>query len=233
MPTVTGSEIPTGDEVTWYLGEDITAEDVGTGDASETEFELDYQAMDYKETIKLDGVAKVRGTDYTVDYTGGTGGVTKITFTTPPGASVAITADYTRAIEFAASSDASIDFEHDTIERTVYGSTTKLKKTGAGSVSAKLTDVLVDGEILGQFVGTTTADSPESGKTKFEWSGSQPLNISWVLGRVIRSSTVELLIYLENVKIKSGSLGLATDDFFEAAMEWEIDDFELVYDTPT
>jgi hypothetical protein len=233
MPTVTGSEIPTGDEVTWYLGEDITAEDVGTGDGIETVFELDYQAMDYKETIKVDGVAKTRGTDYTVDYTGGTGGVTKITFNTAPGDTLAITADYTKAIEFAASSDANIDFEHDTIERTVHGSTTKLKKTGAGSASAKLTDVLVDGEILSNFVGTTTADSPETGKTKFEWSAAQPATVPWVLGRVIRSSTVELLIYLENVKIKSGSLAHPADDFFETAMEWEIDDFELVYDTPT
>jgi hypothetical protein len=233
MPEVTGSEIPSGDEQTWYLGVAVTAEAVGTGDGSTKDYELDYQSMDYKETIKLDGVAKTRGTDYTVDYTGGTGGVTKITFATAPGAGVVITADYTRAIEFAASSDAEIDFEHETLERSVHGSVTKLKKTGSGSATAKLTDVMVDGDKLMRFVGTATDDNPATGKTKYEWSAANPKTVPWVLGRVLRSSAVVLLVYLENVCISSGAIAMPTDDFFTNEMEWEIDDFELVYDTPT
>ncbi|MCK5432939.1 MAG: hypothetical protein KAJ03_09355, partial [Gammaproteobacteria bacterium] len=171
MTTVTGGTIPTGDEVTWYLGEAVTLEAVGTGDTIETVFDLAYQSMDYKETVYLDAVLQVRDTDYTVSYTGGTGGVTQITFAAAPPADP-ITATYTKAVEFAASSGVSIDFSHDTLERTVHGSTTKLTKAGAGAATAALTDVLVDADLLRRFVGSVTTDSPATGKTIFSWAGS-------------------------------------------------------------
>ena len=231
MTTVTGGTIPTGDEVTWYLGEAVTLEAVGTGDTSETVFDLAYQAMDYKETIYLDAVLQVRDTDYTVSYTGGTGGVTQITFASPPPADP-ITATYTKAVEFAASSGVSIDFSHDTLEKTVHGSTTKLTKAGAGAATAALTDVLVDADLLRRFVGSVTTDSPATGKTIFSWAGSGPAIIPWVLGRTLRSSAVVLLTYLENVQITDGTLDYPEDDFSAVEMEWKIDDFELVYDNP-
>ena len=231
MTTVTGGTIPTGDEVTWYLGEAVTLEAVGTGDTIETVYDLDYQAMDYKETIYLDAVLQVRDTDYTVSYTGGTGGVTQITFASAPPADP-ITATYTKAVEFAASSGVSIDFSHDTLERTVHGSTTKLTKAGAGAATAALTDVLVDADLLRRFVGSVTTDSPATGKTIYTWAGSGPAIIPWVLGRTIRSSAVVLLTYLENVQITDGTLDYPEDDFSAVEMEWKIDDFELVYDNP-
>ena len=231
MTTVTGGTIPTGDEVTWYLGEAVTLEAVATGDTIETVFDLDYQAMDYKETIYLDAVLQVRDTDYTVSYTGGTGGVTQITFASAPPADP-ITATYTKAVEFAASSGVSIDFSHDTLERTVHGSTTKLTKAGAGAATAALTDVLVDADLLRRFVGSVTTDSPATGKTIFSWAGSGPAIIPWVLGRTLRSSAVVLLTYLENVQITDGTLDYPEDDFSAVEMEWKIDDFELVYDNP-
>ena len=231
MTTVTGGTIPTGDEVTWYLGEAVTLEAVGTGDTIETVYDLDYQAMDYKETIYLDAVLQVRDTDYTVSYTGGTGGVTQITFAAAPPADP-ITATYTKAVEFAASSGVSIDFSHDTLERTVHGSTTKLTKAGAGAATAALTDVLVDADLLRRFVGSVTTDSPATGKTIFSWAGSGPAIIPWVLGRTLRSSAVVLLTYLENVQITDGTLDYPEDDFSAVEMEWKIDDFELVYDNP-
>ena len=232
MTTVTGGEIPTGDEVTWYLGEAVTLEAVGTGDTIETVYDLDYQAMDYKETIYLDAVLQVRDTDYTVSYTGGTGGVTQITFASPPPADP-ITATYTKAVEFAASSGVSIDFTHDTMERTVHGSTTKITKAGAGAATAALTDVLVDADILRRFVGTVTADTPATGKTEFSWSGAGPLVVPFVLGRTLRSSAVVLLTYLVNAQITDGTLDFPEDDFSAVEMEWKIDNYKLVYDTPS
>jgi len=93
--------------------------------------------------------------------------------------------------------------------------------------------VLVNADKLRRFVGSVTTDSPANGKTKFEWDGSSVATVTWVLGRVLRSSSVVLLVYLENVKISKGSIGIPADDFFEVGMDWEVDDFEMVYDTPT
>lgn len=233
MTTVTGGTIPTGDEVTWYLGEAVTLEAVGTGDSAVTVYDLDFQSMDYKETVYVNAVLQVRDTDYTVSYTGGTGGVTELTFAVAPPTAEAITATYTKAVEFAASSGVSIDFTHDTMERTVHGSTTKLTKAGAGAATAALTDVLVDADILRRFVGTVTADTPATGKTEFSWSGAGPLVVPFVLGRTLRSSTVVLLTYLTNVQITDGTLDFPEDDFSAVEMEWKIDNFKLVYDTPS
>lgn len=65
----------------------VTAEAVGTGDASRTIFYLDYRFIDFSNiTVKLDGTPTEA---YTLSNEEG-----KITFTTAPGEGVAITADY-------------------------------------------------------------------------------------------------------------------------------------------
>lgn len=65
----------------------VTAEAVGTGDGSRTVFYLDHKYIDASSLIvKLDSTPT---SDYTLSSEEG-----KITFTTAPGAGVAITADY-------------------------------------------------------------------------------------------------------------------------------------------
>lgn len=68
----------------------VTAEAVGTGDASETVFQLDhYPVKADSQTIYVNAVEQTEGVDYTlVDATG------VITFASPPGSGLAITADY-------------------------------------------------------------------------------------------------------------------------------------------
>lgn len=69
----------------------ITGENVGTGDGTTTTFTLDYPPVLYhSETIYIDGAAKTRDTDYTIDYETG-----EITFTSAPASGASITADYT------------------------------------------------------------------------------------------------------------------------------------------
>ena len=69
----------------------VNAEAVGTGDASTVAFTLDNNPITPGlQTVKLDGTTKTYPTDYTVAFDTGV-----ITFTTAPGSSVAVTADYT------------------------------------------------------------------------------------------------------------------------------------------
>ena len=69
----------------------ITGEDLGTGDGSNKDFYTDYApVVTESETVYVNGTAKTRGTDYTIDYETG-----KITFGTAPAAGDDVTADYT------------------------------------------------------------------------------------------------------------------------------------------
>jgi hypothetical protein len=169
--------------------------------------------MDYKNVVSVDGVAKTEGIagtpeDYIIDYTGGTGGVSEITFTVAPPDGDAITATYTRFIEFAAASECKVDYDHDVLKRPKYGSLTKLSKVGAGSATAAIKDVMVDADKLRRFVGSVVDDSPVAGKTKFVWSGASPGTVPWVLARVLRSSVPVLLIYLKNLQLSQESSAL-------------------------
>ena len=234
MTIVTSGEtIPTGDEATLYLGVAVTAEDVGTGNGVLTVFELDHQCMDYKNVVSVAGIAQTEGTDYTIDYTGGTDGVSEITFTAAPPDTEAITATYTRAIEFAAASACDVSYSHDKMTRLKYGSKTKLTKIGAGEVDVKITDVLVDADKIRRFVGGVTDDSPVTGKTKFVWSDASPGVVPWVLARTVRSGAVVLLTYLKDLQLMTGALKPDVADFWEHEMNLSADDFEMVYDTPT
>lgn len=65
----------------------VTGEDCGNGDGSTLEFALDHAlVVENSETVYIEGVAKVRGTDYTMDYTGG-----NIQFFVAPGSGAAYT----------------------------------------------------------------------------------------------------------------------------------------------
>lgn len=69
----------------------VTDEAVGTGDNTKKIWDLlNSPVKENSEVVKLDGVPKVRLTDYTMDYAAG-----KIYFFTAPGTDVVITADYT------------------------------------------------------------------------------------------------------------------------------------------
>jgi len=74
------------------LTQDISNENVGTGDGSTTEFPLTYSSvLENSETIYVDGTEQTRNTDYTINYETGV-----ITFTSALANGASITADYTR-----------------------------------------------------------------------------------------------------------------------------------------
>lgn len=74
-------------EMQYFESTDVSAESVGTGDGTETVFNLDnYPVVSTSETIKLDGTAT---SAYSIVYDEG-----EITFDSAPGGGVAVTADY-------------------------------------------------------------------------------------------------------------------------------------------
>ncbi len=76
-----------------FDAKNYTAIAVGIGDGSATAFNLVAKATSGR-TVYVNGVAKTEGTDYTFYAGQGTDGQDKIIFTTAPGNSLPITADY-------------------------------------------------------------------------------------------------------------------------------------------
>ena len=69
----------------------VEDEAVGTGDGIETDFALDHGAVEENsESVTVNAVAQVRGTNYAIDYQAGT-----LQFFTAPGDTLAIVATYT------------------------------------------------------------------------------------------------------------------------------------------
>jgi hypothetical protein len=77
-------------KITIYGGDNTYfTEDLKTGDGTTKSFDLTYEADSPMITVTVDAVAKVEGTDFTVDYAGKT-----INFTTAPASSKAVVIDY-------------------------------------------------------------------------------------------------------------------------------------------
>ena len=73
-----------------YRDYQVTDEAVGTGDGSQTQFQLDKKfIVENTDVIKVGGVTKTRGVDYTINNDTGV-----ITFSSAPGNGLAITATY-------------------------------------------------------------------------------------------------------------------------------------------
>lgn len=83
----------------------VVGELVGTGDGTETKFTLAWKPVKSgTEVVKIDGIAKARGTDYTIDYKTGV-----IIFASAPSNGAAVTVDY--EIDFEGTRGPKIKFD--------------------------------------------------------------------------------------------------------------------------
>jgi len=101
--------------ITWYpvTAVTITAEAVGTGDGTTTDFTLANAPVEVdSEVVYVDGVAQTRDTDYSINYETGV-----ISFVTAPPSGAAITADY----DYAAKGTAITTLDHGTSDAGTWG----------------------------------------------------------------------------------------------------------------
>lgn len=230
--TVDAEKIPTGNEISWYLCSEETAENVGTGDGVEVTFDLDNYAAEYTETIYLDGVAKQRETDYIVTYRPPTKTVTQITFTSPPGNGAAITADYAACPDSKdkalLSQDISVTASQNTIEDDIHGRDQKLKKVTGYDLKVKLSQIYADCELIHKFCGDLETDTPVTGKRKYTYGG--PNKVYLLLGRLTRKDVLKGLYYLWGV---SGlpDLTMGAKDFARLNIgELTVESLEIIED---
>lgn len=101
----------------------VAAEAVGTGNGSQTVFNLDYFPVDITSIkVYLNGLLQVSGYTISNDLTNE---VAKITFSVPPGMGVAVTADYEYYLQVRFDDD---KLSRELVQYRLYNTTIKLKE---------------------------------------------------------------------------------------------------------
>ena len=228
---IDGESVPSGNEIRWYIGEQVSGENIGTGDGIETEFDLLYTAAEYTEEIYVDSQKQEVGTDYTINYRPGTG-KTHISFITPPGSGTTNTANYMKVPhetdEALLSYDFGISNPEDRIEQDIHGENQKLTKSAGYTLKIKLDQVWGNTEKLSKQGGELSENQPVQGVKTWKIGGSKKIPLLY--GRLVRNGEVKMLIFVEGAK---GTLDITMNakEFFKAnSAELTVDSIKVIED---
>ncbi|MBU7015534.1 MAG: hypothetical protein HXS43_11980 [Theionarchaea archaeon] len=226
---IEGKDVDTGNEISWYFADEVTSEDIGTGDGTEVNYEFDGLAAEYTEQVYVNSTLQVRGTDYTIEYRP-TSMKSVITFMDPPGSGAIITAGYAKLPDTddkaLLSQDVQVDPTEEKIEEDVHGRDQKLKKTTGYNLKVTLNQVWGDTELIAKAVGILQQDAPEVGMKT--WTVGLPNKVHLMYGRLIRSGELKKLYYLWGL---SGmpSFTMSAKDFFRAnGGDFTCDEFQVI-----
>jgi len=231
MATIVGSDIPSGDEVKWYMGgaeatlvqEDLT-EVAGvitlgfkaefgsvivvdsSGDPTASMLELTTTGPDV-------AASQATGTEYVKTSAAGTATVTAYYV------DIATTA----LVQIMACKDVSSNLAIDTKETEVHGQTQKLQKTGAATRTASLEEVDYDDNLVGAIFGDLIADSPVVGDTKWTDNLTATKKISALVGMQYQSGVLIKKWFLMGCQVSKIDSTFPTADFYSKSMDFLVD----------
>ena len=240
--TIVGSDIPTGDEVKWYIGgasgTQITAEAL-VADASGN--------IDLGKTAEFGSVFVVDSnddpTEDIIEYQAdGSTAATEALGCEVVGLDVATPADasgntyyaYYVDIETTALSqvmackDVSSSLSIDTKETSVHGQIQKLKKTGAATRTVSLEEVDYNDDLVIAVFGDTHANSPSTGKEKWIDNFTGVKKISALVGKQTVSGVVTKKWFLIGCQVTSLEHNFPTEDYYAKSMEFLVDYMQTV-----
>ena len=227
MATIVGSDIPTGDEVKWYMGgaEATMMQEVLTiaaGDIALTKkaefgsvFVVDADGSPTVTMLELDGASasatQASGTENVT--VGGTGDVTAyyVDIATTP------------LVQVMACKDVSSNLSIDTKETEVHGQTQKLQKTGAATRTASLEEVDYNDTLVGAIFGDLISDSPVTGDKKWTDNFTASKKISALIGMQYQSGVLIKKWYLMGCQVTKIDSSFPTADFYTKSMDFLVD----------
>lgn len=230
MATIVGSDIPTGDEVKWYMGgaeatmvkEDLVESSGKITLSKDAEFGSVV-------TVKSDGSV----TDQMLELnTAGTAegdetlGTKKVQ--TSATGSDTMTAYYvdketTPLVQVMACKDVSSNMGIDTKETEVHGQTQKLQKTGAASRTASLEEVDYNDTLIGAIFGDLIADSPVAADVKWTDNFTSAKKISALIGKQYQSGVLIKKWFLMGCTVSKIDSSFPTADFYAKSMDFLVD----------
>lgn len=229
--TIVGSDIPSGDEVKWYMGgaeaTQITAEalvadasdqitlskkaefgSVFVVDASDdpTVVMLEFQADAVTPSTEASGTNVV-----TVD----TSGTTYYAYY--------VDIETTALVQVMACKDVSSSMDIDTKETEVHGQTQKLKKTGAATRTASLEEVDYNDDFIAALFGDQHTASPAASKKKWTDNFTGTKKISALIGIQTVSGTVTKKWFLIGCQVTKIEHSFPTADYYAKSMDFLVD----------
>ena len=230
MVTIVGSDIPTGDEVKWYIGgaeatliqEDLV-ESSGVITLSKT--------AEFGSVVVVDANGDMTSQMLELD-TAGTGAATEALGTfkvqTSAAGTATVTAYYidietTALVQVMSCKDVSTNLAIDTKETEVHGQTQKLQKTGAAVRTASLEEVTYDDVLIGVVFGDYIADSPVAGDFKWTDNHTATKKISALVGKQYQSGVLIKKWYLMGCQVSKIDHTFPTADYYTDSLDFLVD----------
>lgn len=230
MATIVGSEIPTGDEVKWYMGgaeATLVQEDLVVSSSIIT---LGHKA-EFGSVVVVDSDGNMTDemkelTTHTPDVAASEAtGTEFVNVGTSTGTVTAyyIDIDTTALVQVMACKDVSTNLAIDTKETEVHGQTQKLQKTGAATRTASLEEVDYNDTLIGAIFGDLIADSPVAADIKWTDNFTATKKISALVGKQYRSGVLIKKWYLMGCQVSKIDSAFPTADFYTKSMDFLVD----------
>lgn len=236
MATIVGSDIPTGDEVKWYMG-----------GAEATKIEAEELVSDAEKNITLSKKAEY-GSVFVVDaddnsttvmlemQADGTTPATDASDTNKVTCDAVTTTYYayyldveTTALEqVMACKDVKTSLSIDSKETTVHGQSQKLQKTGAASRTVTLEEVDYNTTLVRAIFGDAHTASPAAGKEKWIDNFTGVKKISAIVGIQTVSGVVTKKWFLMGCQVTKIDHNFPTEDYYAKSMEFVVDYMQTV-----
>lgn len=231
MVTVVGSDIPTGDEVKWYMGgaeATLIQEDLVESSGIIT---LSNKA-EFGSVVVVDADGAMT-TDMLELTTLGSPNVaasesTGTSYVDTGGAAATVTAYYldiatTALVQVMACKDVSTNLSIDTKETEVHGQTQKLQKTGAATRTASLEEVDYNDTLVGAIFGDLIANSPVATDVKWTDNFTATKKIGALVGKQYQSGVLIKKWYLMGCQVSKIDSSFPTADFYTKSMDFLVD----------
>lgn len=228
--TIVGTDIPTGEEVKWYMGgasatlikEDLV-EVVGIITLSKNAEYGSVFVVDSTNTPTTQMLELL--TDGTTAATETPG--TKKIRTTSAGTAT-MTAFYvdnetTALAQVMACKDVSTEVEIDTLEVAVHGQVQKVKKTGRASRTVSLEDIDYNDDLIAAIMGNQVTASPAATKKKWTDNFTGSKKISCLVGKQTQSGTLKKKYFLMGCQVSKIEHSFPAEDYYAKSMEFMVD----------
>ena len=231
MVTIVGSDIPSGDEVKWYMGgaeatliqEDLTevAGVITLGHKAEFGSVVVVDSDGAMATTMLE--LTTTGPDVTATETTGTEFVKTSAAGTDTLTAYYIDIATTALVQVMACKDVSSNLAIDTKETEVHGQTQKLQKTGAATRTASLEEVDYNDTLIGALFGDLIADSPVAADVKWTDNFTAAKKISALVGKQYQSGVLIKKWYLMGCQVSKIDSSFPTADYYSKSMDFLVD----------
>jgi len=230
MATIVGSDIPTGDEVKWYMGgaeATLIKEDL----VPSSDIIPLTKTAEFGSVVVVDADGAITPEMLELD-TAGTGAATEAlgtfkvdvgTGNTDPVTAYYIDIATTALVQVMACKDVSTNLSIDTKETEVHGQTQKLQKTGAATRTASLEEVDYNDTLIGALFGDLIADSPVAADVKWTDNFTAAKKISALVGKQYQGGVLIKKWYLMGCQVSKIDSSFPTADFYTKSMDFLVD----------